>query len=103
MFRRWMSAALIAAVSFHAAAADNAEKVVRDTFKKISPNSHITSVTKSELPGFHQVLVDSAVYFVSDDGKYLISGKVFEIDSKQDLAEKQVAALRKTALAKIPA
>ena len=103
MFTRWMFAALIAALSFQAAAADDAEKVVRETFKKISPNSNPTSVTKSELPGFYQVLVDASVYFISADGKYLIRGNVFDIASHEDVGEKQVAALRRTVLAKIPA
>src|SRR5262249_36866198 len=103
MFRRWVCAALIAAVSFQAAAADDAEKVVRDTFAKVAPNAKGTSVTKSEVPGFYQVLVDASVYFVSAAGKSRISGTVFDVASKQDVAEKQLATLRRAALAKIPA
>src|SRR5262249_54531700 len=90
-------------VSMQALAADDAEKVVRDAFRKISPSANPTSVTRSELPGFYQVLVDGSVYYISSDGKYLVRGNVFEIDSRTDLGEKELAALRKGTLAKIPA
>ncbi len=102
MFRRWVSAALIAAVSLQAAAADDAEKIVRETFKKVAPNAKPTAVVKSEVPGFYQVLVGATVYFVSADGKYLIRGNVFDVDTHQDIGEKQLAALRRGTLAKIP-
>lgn len=103
MFMRCISAALLVAASFHAVADDKGEALVRETFKKLSPNANITAVVKSELPGFYQVLVGSAVYFVSDDGKYLINGNVFDIDKRQDVGDKQVSAMRRTELAKIPA
>ncbi len=102
MFKRYFSAILLAVVSMQAVAADEAEKIVREAFKKISPNATITDVKKSEVPGFYQVLVDANVYFISGDGKYLIRGNVFEIDSRQDVGDKQLSAMRRTALAKIP-
>jgi len=101
MFKRCISAVLLAVVSMQAIAADDSEKLVRDAFKKVSPNGKITEVRKSEVPGFYQVLVDASVYFISADGKYLIRGNVFDIDSRQDIGDKQLSAMRKIALAKI--
>jgi thiol:disulfide interchange protein DsbC len=101
MFKRCISAILLAVVSMQAMAADDAEKNVREAFKKISPNGKITEVKRSEVPGFYQVLVDANVYFISADGKYLIRGNVFDIDSRQDIGDKQLSSMRKTALAKI--
>jgi thiol:disulfide interchange protein DsbC len=101
MFKGCFSAILLAVVSMQSMAADDAEKIVREAFKKISPNGKVTEVKKSEVPGFYQVLVDANVYFISADGKYLIRGNVFDIDSRQDIGDKQLSAMRKTALAKI--
>jgi len=101
MFKRCISAVLLAVLSMQAIAADDSEKLVRDAFKKVSPNGKITEVRKSEVPGFYQVLVDASVYFISADGKYLIRGNVFDIDSRQDIGDKQLSAMRKIALAKI--
>jgi thiol:disulfide interchange protein DsbC len=102
MFKRCFSAILLAAVGMQALAADDGEKIVREAFKKVSPAATITEVKKSEVPGFYQLLVDANVYFISADGKYLIRGNVFDIDSRQDIGDKQLSALRRTALAKIP-
>jgi thiol:disulfide interchange protein DsbC len=101
MFKGCFSAILLAVVSMQAMAADDSEKLVREAFKKVSPNATITEVKKSEVPGFYQVLVDASVYFISADGKYLIRGNVFEIDSRQDIGDKQLSAMRRIALAKI--
>ena len=75
---------------------------MREALQKVFPTTKATSVIRSELPGFYQVVVDGQVFFVSNDGKYLIHGSVFDIEAKQDIGEKQLAALRKGALAKIP-
>ncbi len=101
MFKRCFSAILLAVVSMQAVAADDGEKNVREAFKKVSPNAKITDVKKSEVPGFYQVLVDASVYFISGDGKYLIRGNVFDIDTRQDIGDKQLSVMRKIALAKI--
>lgn len=103
MFKRWFCAALTAAVSMHALAADDAETVVREALKKMSPTAKPTSVTASAMPGFYQVLVDSTVFYISSDGKYLIRGNVFDIDTKEELGQRQLSGVRKAALAKIPA
>lgn len=102
MFKHCFSAILLAATSMQVMAADDAEKVVREAFKKVSPTANITEVKRSEVPGFYQVLVDANVYFISGDGKYLIRGNVFDIDSRQDIGDKQLSAMRRVALAKIP-
>jgi len=102
MFKHCFSAILLAATSMQVMAGDDAEKVVREAFKKVSPTANITEVKRSEVPGFYQVLVDANVYFISGDGKYLIRGNVFDIDSRQDIGDKQLSAMRRVALAKIP-
>jgi thiol:disulfide interchange protein DsbC len=102
MYKRCFSAILLAVVSMQAMAADDGEKIVREAFKKVSQSANITEVKRSEVPGFYQVLVDANVYFISADGKYLIRGNVFDIDTRQDVGDKQLSAMRRTALAKIP-
>jgi len=101
MFKRWISATLLAIASMHVSAADDAEKTVREAFKKIAPNANISEIRKSEVPGFYQLLVDANVYFVSDDGKYLIRGNVFDIPGRVDIGDKQLSTMRKATLAKI--
>ena len=102
MFKRWFCAALLAVVGVHAVAAEDAEKAVRDAVKKVLPNAKINLIERSKLEGFYQVVADGQVLYFSADGKYLIHGSVFDIESRQDLGEKSLAVLRKSTMAKIP-
>jgi thiol:disulfide interchange protein DsbC len=102
MFKRLFSTALLAAFSLHAAAADDAQKAALDALHKVFPSAKDFALTRSEVPGFYQVVLGAQVMFVSDDGKYLIRGQVFDIPARQDIGEKQLGALRKATIAKIP-
>ena len=102
MYKRWLVAVVTALFSL-AAVADDGDKAVNDALAKLFPSTKPTQVAKSELPGFHQAILAGQVFYVSDDGKYLIRGNVFDIDSRTDIGERQLAAMRKSALAKIPA
>jgi len=102
MLKRWFCAVLLAGVGVHAVAAEDADKAVRDAVKKVLPNAKINVIERSKLEGFYQVVADGQVLYFSSDGKYLIHGSVFDIESRQDLGEKSLAMLRKSTMAKIP-
>ena len=102
MLKHYLFAALLAVFSFHAVAADDAEATARAALQKVLPNGKIAQLNRSDLPGFYQAIVDSQVFYVSADGKYLIHGGVFDIDTHRDLGEKQLATWRKGTLTQIP-
>lgn len=102
MSMRWFAAAVLALFCLPALA-DDSEKIVTEALQKAIPSAKPVQIVKSDLPGFYQAIVGGQVLFVSDDGKYLIHGGVYEIDTQSDLGERQLAALRKGTLAKIPA
>ena len=102
MSMRWL-AAVVLGLACLPALADDSEKVVNEALQKVFPSAKPLQVIKSELPGFHQAVIGGQVLFVSDDGKYLIHGGVYDIDAKSDVGEKQLATLRKGTLEKIPA
>ena len=102
MLKRWFCAALLAVAGVHTVCAADADQAVRDAVKKVLPNATISMIEPSKLAGFYQVVVDGQVFYFSNDGKYLIHGSVFDIDSRQDLGEKSLAVLRKATMAKSP-
>ncbi len=100
MFKLLMSVAFfMAAICAHAA--DGATQTVSDAMKKIAPQAKIQSIVSSSLPGFQAVVADGHVLFVSDDGKYVIDGRVFDISSRRDLANEAMAGIRQEGLAKL--
>ncbi len=87
-----ISVALAPSLAF----ADNvSEQKVRDAIKSMAPNAKVESIADSALPGFVEVVVGGNVLYVSDDGKYLMQGRVYDVGAKRDLTEAREAVLRK--------
>ena len=74
------------------------EKAIRESIKKSFPSLKIESVKKSKAKGLYEVFAGSGVIYVSEDGKYLIEGHLFDIAAKKDLTEASLDGIRKEAL-----
>ena len=53
---------------------------VKQLIEKNIPNIDISSIEKSKMPGVYEILSSGKILYVSEDGNYLISGKLFAID-----------------------
>lgn len=117
---RLLAAALIGALSVTACAADQSEPArgaqaaapaaasgvdakVREALQTLVPNVSIDSIRASAIPGFREVVLSGQVLYVSEDGKYLVQGTLFEIATRTDLTEATRAGIRREALAKVGA
>ena len=89
-----MLALLASAFSGLAQANDSA---IQQSLKKLGLNQ--TEITSSPLPGFKTVLSDSGVLYVTDDGKHMIQGPLYDVSGAQpvnvtnQLLDKKVDAL----------
>ena len=95
---RLMLGLLLASVAGGTLAADPAEQKVQDAIKTLVPDARIDSITRSELPGFYEVVLGGQPLYVSADGRYLISGALWDIGAKRNLTEARLAGLRKSTL-----
>ena len=95
---RLMLGILLAIGAGGASAADPAEQKVRDAIKTLVPDARIDSVTASDLPGFYEVILGGQPLYVSADGRYLMSGALWDIGAKRNLTDARLAGLRKGAL-----
>jgi thiol:disulfide interchange protein DsbC len=102
MLKRFLCAVGFFAASLSATAADDADKIVRDALHSLLPTAPIDHVVKSELPGFHEVIVSGQVVYISDNGKFLLQGNLFDVPQKKDLTALRLAQLRAQALAGLP-
>ncbi len=98
--RMLFSLALAASATVHADAASEAK--VREAVKSLVPSAQIDSITVSKLPGFHEVVLSGQVLYISNDGKYLVQGMVYDVAMKRDLTEEKKSTMRKAALAGVP-
>ena len=100
MFKTLPLALALAGVSVAAQADDN--KVITDAIHQLVPTAKIDSIQKSPVPGFYEVITTGQVVYVSDDGKYLMQGSMFDLANKKDLTEVRLSGLRREALSKVP-
>ena len=102
MLKKILTAMAMLAVSALATAADG-EKTARDAIHSLLPMAIIDAVVKSDLPGFYEVIISGQVTYVTEDGKYLLQGKLYDVPLKKDLTSARIATMREQALAKLPA
>jgi thiol:disulfide interchange protein DsbC len=71
--------------------------IIAKKFPEVSAND----VTPSPIPGIWQFPMGADVAYVSGDGKYIIAGDLYEIDSRTNITEQGRAASRVKLLAKL--
>lgn len=77
------------------------ENAVKEALAKSMPDVKIDSIKPSEVKGLFEVVVGANILYVSDDGKYLLQGRLVDIDAREDLTEKKLSGIRKAALEKV--
>lgn len=77
------------------------ENAVRQALSKSMPDIKIESVKPSEVKGLFEVKIGSSIVYVSEDGKYLINGRLIDVATRTDLTESRLSNSRKQALAKL--
>jgi thiol:disulfide interchange protein DsbC len=82
---------------------DGADQRVRAAIKALVPEARVDQVEMSVLPGFYEVVMGGQVIYVSGDGKYVVSGVVWDAAARKNLTESRYAGIRKSALASVPA
>ena len=93
-------AGLLGTLAFAAHAND---KLVREAILKLVPNATIDAIAESAVPGFYEVSLGGQMVYVSNDGRFLFQGSVYDIENKVDLTEQKRSGARKTALDAVPA
>ncbi|GJM11064.1 MAG: hypothetical protein DHS20C11_33400 [Lysobacteraceae bacterium] len=105
MFRRFVAPVTIAVALLFgsvASAEGDATDTVTEALKKLLPTATIDGISESVIPGVLEVMVSGQVLYVSEDGKYLMQGTLFDIDNRIDLTDRAMGSVRNARLSKIP-
>lgn len=79
------------------------ENAIRQSLAKSMPSVKVESVKPSQINGLYEVTVGGNIFYVSDDGKYLVQGHLVDIAARTDLTEEKLGSARKQALEKLGA
>ena len=78
------------------------EKRVRTALAKVAPKAELDRVAPAAVAGFTEVITEGQAVYVSNDGRYLIQGALFDIEKKEDISQLGLSVVRRAELAKIP-
>lgn len=85
------------------AAAGTADERAIKALQSINPRIEVDHVGAAPLPGFREAVVGGQMVYISDDGRYLLQGALFDVVEQKDLSQAGMADVRRRLLATIPA
>lgn len=80
---------------------DAAVQKISEGLKKLVPNMEITKIEPSVVPGFYQVIVGPEALFVSEDGRFIFNGDLYDVDSKENMTETVKSEIRRNILSEL--
>lgn len=77
------------------------QKSIRESLKQVLPGMEPDSISPTKIKGLYEVMYGPKLFYVSEDGDYLIQGSMVDVRARQDLTEPRIAEARVSALAKL--
>ena len=77
------------------------EAAIRQAMTKSMPSVKVDSVKPAVVKGLFEVVVGANIYYVSEDGKYLLQGRLVDVAARKDLTEAKLNVTRKLAIEKM--
>ncbi|MEQ1638334.1 MAG: DsbC family protein [Methylococcales bacterium] len=92
---------VICLTGLNTAIAQADEAAIKKALAISMPSAKLDSVKVSEIKGLYEVVIGSTIFYVSEDGKYLVQGRLVDIAAKKDLTEQKLVTIRQSVLAKL--
>jgi thiol:disulfide interchange protein DsbC len=74
-------------------------KKIIDGIKNLAPTAKVDSMDDTPIKGVSEIVINtgrgSEVYYVSNDGKYLLNGNMIDTTSREDLTDNKKSGIRK--------
>ena len=77
------------------------EASIRQAMSKSMPSVKVDSVKPAVVKGLFEVVVGANIYYVSEDGKYLLQGRLVDVAARKDLTEEKLNVTRKLSIEKM--
>jgi thiol:disulfide interchange protein DsbC len=71
--------------------------------KTLNPTVHVDQIGPAAMPGFQEAIIGGQPFYISNDGRYLMQGALYDIATKTNLAEASMSKVRAQLLKTIPA
>lgn len=94
---------LMLSAAFVAQAGETDDASVRAAIARVAPGAHIDSMRQAAMPGVTELIVGGQVVYLSNDGRYLMQGKLIDLEKGVDLTAGAENAVRRELLATVDA
>ncbi len=81
-------------VGGYAIAGGNDRAVIEKSLQSLLPGFKPDSIAPSPIKGISEVLIGPRLYYVTNDGKYLIQGSLIDVKSRTDISEERRKSIR---------
>ncbi len=92
-------------VSAEAQSKETPSKEILAGVKNLAPTATVSSVENTPIKGVSEIVIETGrggeVYYISDDGKYLLNGNMIDTTTREDLTEKKKTGIRKDIIGKL--
>lgn len=102
MMERLLLVTMIAAAATVATAARADEAAVRATLQRAFPRSSIESISKTPIPGVLEAAVEGQVFYVTEDGRYILGGPLLDAKTDRNLTEARLEQINAIAFDSLP-
>jgi thiol:disulfide interchange protein DsbC len=97
MFNRLLATALCLFCVGTTAAADSTTELIRGRMAKLFPADEVTSVAPAPVAGLYEVMLGASLFYMSEDGRYVVRGDLIDLDSKVNISDQRRALARELA------
>ncbi len=80
-----------------AGAAGMSRAQAQEYIERAFPNVTVSAVRHTEMPGVYEVISEGDVYYLSEDGKFMLAGVLYNLKSGVNLTEETRNAMRRDA------
>lgn len=99
--KRLLIVALLCSLGWTTVQADDKIEKIRAVLLKAIPGAQPDTISPSPATGLYEVTYGSEIYYVTEDGRFMVQGDVIDIQQKKNLTEGRRSAGRKALMAAV--
>jgi thiol:disulfide interchange protein DsbC len=77
--------------------------VVEERIRAIAPNADSIAISETPVEGILQVQIDGEIFYTSSNGRYMLQGRLIDLDTREDLTEQAKSEQRLALMGEIDA
>ncbi|HYQ73289.1 MAG TPA: bifunctional protein-disulfide isomerase/oxidoreductase DsbC [Gammaproteobacteria bacterium] len=95
---------LLSLTAFTAGAAESgSQAAITESLARVLPGVTPDQIKPSPMQGVSEVLVGPRLFYISDDGRYLLQGSLIDLETRKDISEERRKDIRLDAINKVGA